>query len=110
MSDITGVALVYGSGGGGGGSVTSTGASYSNGTGGTRAGDGAHGDSVDNLTAATAPDPNSGCGGAGGFGCNSQNMGAARFGSSGADGIVVIRYDWKYNQDPPSPGFAIIFK
>lgn len=109
-SDIVGVSLVYGSGGGGGGSVTSTGVSYSNGVGGSRAGVGAHGNSVDNITAATAPVPNSGGGGAGGFGCNSTGMGAARFGSSGADGIVVIRYDWKYNPNPPRSGFAIIFK
>ena len=109
-SDITGVSLMYGSGGGGGGSVTSDGKAYSNGTGGARAGDGAHGDSVDNLTAATAPVANSGGGGAGGFGCNSQNMGAARFGSSGADGIVVVRYDWKYNPNPSNPGFVLIVR
>lgn len=109
-SDITGVSLVYGSGGGGGGSVTSTGVSYPNGVGGSRAGVGAHGDSVDNITAATAPVPNSGGGGAGGFGCNSTGMGAARYGSSGADGIVVIRYDWKYNPNPPSSGFMMIIK
>lgn len=109
-SDITGISLIYGSGGGGGGSVNSTGTSYANGTGGDRAGDGAHGDSISAITAATAPDPNSGGGGGGGFGCNSQGMGAARFGSSGADGIVVIRYDWKYSPNPPRSGFMMIFR
>lgn len=109
-SDITGISLIYGSGGGGGGSVNSTGTSYANGTGGDRAGDGAHGDSVSAITAATAPDPNSGGGGGGGFGCNSQGMGAARFGSSGADGIVVVRYNWKYNPNPLSSGLMMIIK
>ena len=68
-SDITGVSLVYGSGGGGGGSLNSNGTSYSNGVGGERAGVGAYGTmagSVTNITAATAPDSNSGGGGAGG--------------------------------------------
>ena len=114
-SDITGVSLVYGSGGGGGGSKTQSDVLHPNGAGGTRASDGAYGTKVDSVvhyTAATAPAANSGAGGAGGFGGSiaADTIGAARYGSSGSDGIVVIRYDWTYNPNPPNAGFVISFK
>ena len=112
-SDITGVSLVYGSGGGGGGSLTSDLKAYSNGTGGTRAGTGAFATVVNastNVTDATLPVANSGGGGAGGLGGSFKNKGTARYGSSGADGIVVIRYDWTYNPNPPVFGFKLIIQ
>ena len=112
-SDITGDSLVYGSGGGGGGTITSSAETYPNGTGGTRAGDGAFAtvaNASTNMTEATMPAPNSGCGGAGGLGGKFNNKGTARWGTSGADGIVVIRYDWTYNPNPPVFGFKLIIQ
>ena len=112
-SDITGVSLVYGSGGGGGGSLNPS-SLYSNGTGGTRAGDGAFATVVNastNVTAATVPVANSGGGGAGGLGGTFTALkGSARWGSPGADGIVVIRYDWTFNPNPPVFGFKLIIQ
>ena len=112
-SDITGDSLVYGSGGGGGGSLNPS-SLYANGTGGTRAGTGAFATVVDvttNVTAATVPVANSGCGGAGGLGGSATTLkGSARWGSPGANGIVVIRYDWTYNPNPPVFGFKMIIQ
>ena len=64
-----------------------------------------------------------GAGGAGGYGLNTSSGGAgglggdtggikgnARYGSSGADGIVVIRYDWTYDPNPPLPGMVLLVK
>ena len=114
VSDITGESLVYGSGGGGGGSLSSGGGTYSPGLGGTRAGDGAKGSFVDSnpvIVAPTVPAANSGCGGAGGLGGDTGSIkGDARLGTSGADGIVVIRYDWTYNPNPPIPGMMLLVK
>ena len=112
-SDITGDSLVYGSGGGGGGSLNPS-SLYANGTGGTRAGTGAfatvEGVST-NVTAATVPVANSGCGGAGGLGGSATTLkGSARWGSPGANGIVVIRYDWTFNPNPRVFGFKVIIR
>ena len=113
-SDITGVSLVYGSGGGGGGSLTSDPKAYSNGTGGDRAGTGAYAtvanSEVTDIAAPTVPIANSGGGGGGGLGGGYADKGTARYGSSGADGIVVIRYDWTYNPNPPVFGFKMIIQ
>ena len=105
---------MYGSGGGGGGSLNTSSGLYANGKGGTRAGTGAfatvEGVST-NVTAATVPIANSGCGGAGGLGGSFTTLkGSARWGSSGANGIVVIRYDWTYNPNPPVFGFKVIIQ
>lgn len=117
-SDITGESLVYGSGGGSGGNCLETGGSfYSRGLGGTRAGNGAEGkmvDSVPETTLATKPIANSGCGGAGGLGGSILSVEGidanVRYGTSGANGIVVIRYDWTYDPNPPKPGLMLLFK
>ena len=115
-SDITGESLVYGSGGGSGGNCGSEGGTlYSPGLGGTRAGNGAEGKMVDSVpvtSLATKPIANSGCGGAGGLGGTILSVSGidakVRYGTSGADGIVVIRYDWTYDPNPPMPGLLLI--
>ena len=117
-SDITGVSLVYGSGGGSGGNCAKDGTSHYNyGQGGTRAGNGAEGKLVDSVPVtmlATAPEANSGCGGAGGLGGTLLSVEGVeanlRYGTSGADGIVVIRYDWTYDPNPPVPGLMLIVR
>lgn len=121
-SDITGESLVYGSGGGAGGNCSGSGDYFrAFGKGGTRAGNGAEGKAaskvLDYITFATAPEANSGCGGAGGLGGTivkpSEVPGvdtSVKYGTSGADGIVVIRYDWTYDPNPPVPGLMLIVK
>ena len=100
-SDITGEELVYGSGGGGGANA------YRNrvgGQGGRRAGNGATYEKVDGTTVyypATEPAANSGCGGAGGMQDGNCNVA-----TDGADGIVIISYDY----DATPPGFLMLFK
>ena len=89
VSDITGESLVYGSGGGGGGNLYRE---RTGGLGGTRAGNGATYEIVNettNFIAATAPAANSGCGGAGGMQDGDNDVSTA-----GADGVVVIRYEY----------------
>ena len=108
-SDITGETLVYGSGGGGGSGRN--GVNYFRGNvGGTRAGSGGLLDIVDNgdgtattnYVAATSAEANSGGGGGGGSAWGSTDADHAQTG--GADGIVVIRYD--FNEHPR--GFMVI--
>lgn len=116
VSDITGEALVYGSGGGAGECrFTSSGKlyRYQGGDGGTRAGSGSkyivtiEGD-VTNVTytLATSPVANSGGGGAGaGFnGVRDAKTNSASTG--GADGIVVIRYE----HDANPPGLILLLR
>ena len=95
ISDITGEKLVYGSGGGGGAQCTSARISVG-GKGGTRAGNGATYETIDGETvyrSATAPAANSG-GGGGGGGTGVTDQEAFTTASDGADGIVIIRYDF----------------
>ena len=118
-SDITGEALVYGSGGGAGEGffgVTEAFPGCQGSDGGTRAGNGTkHNFTFTenddgtittnfNYIAATKPAANSGCGGAGG-GIGTMNE-KFRTGTGGADGIVVFRYDY----DPTPPGLMLLFK
>jgi len=120
-SDITGEALVYGSGGGAGEgffAVTEAFPGCQGSVGGTRAGNGAmhdftmtdNGDgSVTtnfNYIVATKPVANSGAGGAGGGQGRQDSTGKSRYGTGGADGIVVLRYDY----DPTPPGVMIILR
>ena len=102
-SDITGELLMYGSGGGGGAHLNR---GLTGGFGGTRAGDGAtyeitDGGATTNFFAATMPAANSGCGGAGGM-----QDGKCNVATDGADGVVIIRYD--YVEDPQ--GLILIFR
>ena len=105
-SDITGETLVYGSGGGGGSGYNAGSATtpyFKGSAGGTRAGNGGvRNDDGTTVTPASDPAPNSGCGGGGGSGFGSSTEDHAPTG--GADGIVVIRYD--YNENPK--GFMVI--
>ena len=103
-SDITGEMLVYGSGGGGGSGANVGTSIYFNGSaGGSRAGNGGvRNDDGTTVTPASDPAPNSGCGGGGGSGFGSSAEDHAQTG--GADGIVVIRYD--FNEHPR--GFVLI--
>lgn len=110
-SDITGASLVYGSGGGGGGNIDDVGKFNNGGIGGTRAGNGGYinvvvgeESSTTNFVKATSPVANSGGGGGGGVGGKGSTT-AMRTGSDGADGVVVIRYDW--NVAPKKAGFII---
>lgn len=103
-SDITGTPFVYGSGGGGG-AVNGKSNYGPGGLGGTNAGNGGGvvGKSATESGTdiqATAPVANSGAGGGGGLGTN------AKPGTMGADGIVVIRYDYS----PVDPGLMLIFR
>ena len=112
ISDITGERLVYGSGGGGGAHFYSSRRAFG-GKGGTRAGDGAtfeisDGGATTNFIAATVPAANSGCGGGGG-GTGVTGQDALRTATDGADGIVVIRYDF-YDDDCPCEGGDIVTK
>lgn len=113
VSDITGEALVYGSGGGAGECrFTNSGAltRYQGADGGTRAGNGSK-YSVDaegevTYTLATAPAPNSGAGG-GGAGFNGVKDPEKHSASTGgADGIVVIRYE----HDANPPGLILLLR
>jgi len=111
-SDITGETLVYGSGGGGGGNINETGVFHNGGAGGTRAGNGGYIDVVageesvtTNFVKATSPAANSGCGGGGGVGGKGSST-TMRTGTSGADGVVIIRYDW--NVAPKKMGFIVL--
>ena len=102
-SDITGEALVYGSGGGGGANLYF---GVVGGLGGTRAGNGAtyeitDGGAATNFFAATMPVANSGCGGAGGM-----QDGKCNAATAGADGVVIIRYDYVENPQ----GLILIFR
>ena len=103
-SDITGELFVYGSGGGGG--SLNGGSNYGpGGLGGTNAGNGGGvvGKSATEsgtVVQATLPVANSGAGGGGGLGTNSKS------GTMGADGIVVIRYDYS----PVDSGLMLIFR
>lgn len=103
-SDITGEALVYGSGGGGG-AVNGSSNFGPGGEGGTRAGNGGGAEGNDAATkkavAATEPVPNSGAGGGGG-----SASGGFKTATMGADGIVVIRYDYR----PVDPGAVLIVR
>ena len=114
-SDITGESLVYGSGGGAGEAYLTTYPGFQGSDGGTRAGNGTKHDFsvVDeggvvttnfNYIAATAPAANSG-GGGGGGGIASKDS-SYRQGTGGADGIVVIRYEF----DSVVHGFVISFR
>lgn len=99
LSDITGEDFVYGSGGGGG-SVNGTSNMGPGASGGTNAGNG--GGQISGTTtteAPTKPVANSGAGGGGGCGNKGKPY---TVGSLGADGIVVIRYD--YNDYYPCVG------
>lgn len=104
-SDITGEAFVYGSGGGGG--AVNGGSNYGpGGSGGTNAGNGGGvvgKSSTESGTPmpATEPVPNSGAGGGGG----SANAGH-KTPTMGADGIVVIRYDYRL----VDPGAVLIVR
>ena len=115
-SNITGNEVVYGSGGGGGGCFRlDKPTAVAGGNGGENAGNGGTGASSDNnltITPATEnpPAPNTGSGGGGGvsFG-GSANDGVLAdelaWGTSGADGVVIIRYE----VDLPRPnGFMVI--
>ena len=114
VSYITGVPVMYGSGGGGGGHLrlTSGNRGYGDGgTGGANAGNGgriSYEEGVANvyLTPATYPVANTGSGGAGGLsleynggfniyvgGVLCESTGTARYATPGADGVVIIRYD-----------------
>ena len=108
-SDITGESLVYGSGGGGGGMFNSdTTFVKSGGTGGDRAGHGGTYEVVGtatNICCATAPAPNSGCGGGGGL-AYVGGTAEQQIATGGADGIVVIQYEY----DPIQHGFVISFR
>ena len=113
VSDITGEALVYGSGGGAGECRFTNNDilyRYQGADGGTRAGNGSK-YSVDAVgevtyTLATAPAPNSGAGG-GGAGFNGvRNAEKNSASTGGADGIVVIRYE--YDENPP--GLILLFR
>ena len=107
VSDITGVELYYGSGGGAGGNVVKKGIG---GKGGPRAGNGATYVTTDEGTtffAATMPVANSGCGGGGaGTGTDDAAAGDYAIATDGADGIVIISYDY----DATPPGFLMLFK
>ena len=125
VSNITGEDVVYGSGGGGGGHsrVAADKSGYSaGGVGGTNAGIGgtvvkwdisADGSTTNiTLKAAEPPVPNTGAGGAGGIsysgGANVAEYSGTtvHYGTDGADGIVIIRYE----ADLPHPkGFMVIF-
>ena len=59
-----------------------------------------------NYIAATAPAANSGAGGAGGGIGRQDSTGKSRPGTGGADGIVVLRYDY----DPTPPGLKIMIR
>ena len=103
-SDITGEPFVYGSGGGGG--AVNGGSNYGpGGNGGTNAGNGGGVLVVDDVkgdaAAATNPVPNSGGGGGGG-----GAGGSFKTATMGADGIVVIRYDYR----PVDPGAVLILR
>ena len=126
MSNITGEDVVYGSGGGGGGhSKVSPGTPgrHAGGVGGTNAGIGgtvepwsisADGSTTNiTLKAAEPPVPNTGAGGAGGISyCGGANVDdysstTVHYGTDGADGVVIIRYE----ADLPHPkGFMVIFR
>lgn len=116
VSDITGVELVYGSGGGGAGWNNSqtpgdvTTMFSLGGKGGTRAGNGGTpvrvSDGVYEYVAATAPVSNSGAGGGGGLGGKSPDINCSRNGTAGADGVVVIRYDYTLRPQ----GLVLIFR
>jgi hypothetical protein len=114
VSYITGIPVMYGSGGGGGGHLrlTSDKRGYGDGgTGGANAGYGGRisyeeGGAKVYLTPATHPVANTGSGGAGGLslGCNGgfdiyvdgvigASTSTARYATPGADGVVIIRYD-----------------
>lgn len=107
-SDITGEAVVYGSGGGGGGYCRDTLKSGGS-DGGENAGNGGKCYS-DSIVRATDPKPNTGSGGGGGasFGGTAYSAFDATYayGTSGADGVVIIRYE----VDLPRPkGLMVIF-
>lgn len=116
-SDITGEAVVYGSGGGGGGCFRlDKPTAVAGGNGGENAGNGGTGASSDNnltITPATAnpPAPHTGSGGGGGvsFGGSTNDGDLAdelAWGTSGADGVVIIRYE----ADLPHPkGLMVVF-
>ena len=106
-SDITGEAVVYGSGGGGGGYCRDD-LKSSGSDGGENAGNGGKCYS-DSIVRATDPKPNTGSGGGGGasFGGTAYSAFDATYadGTSGADGVVIIRYE----VDLPRPkGFMFI--
>lgn len=106
-SDITGEVVVYGSGGGGGG-YSRDNPSSEGGDGGKNAGNGGKCYS-DSIVEASPPVPNTGSGGGGGasFGGDAYSAFDATYahGTSGADGVVIIRYE----VDLPRPkGFVVI--
>ena len=112
-SDITGESLVYGSGGGAGECLFTndkvTWLLYQGGNGGARAGNGSKfvidpNDGSTNYVNATEAIANSG-GGGGGGGYGGTNKDAS-LASGGADGIVVIRYD--FNENPQ--GFILFVR
>lgn len=115
VSDITGDELVYGSGGGGaGGNNSQTPGDVTalcfGGEGGTRAGNGGSpvetSEGVYEYVAATAPVANSGAGGGGGLGGKSSDIKCSRNGTAGADGVVVVRYDYTLRPQ----GLVLIFR
>ena len=116
-SDITGEEIVYGSGGGGGGFCrddfpnkrTGGDGGPNAGFGGTYVVDG----SVTNICCATTPVANTGSGGAGGISFGGTGEAYSTFdatyayGTPGADGVVIIRYEVEI---PRPNGFMIIFR
>ena len=107
VSDITGEPLAYGSGGGGGGMFHSIQDIFvqAGGTGGNRAGNGGTYEIVGattNILCATAPAANSGCGGGGGLAWDGATP-EQQVATGGADGIVVIQYEY----DPVQRGFVL---
>jgi hypothetical protein len=75
------------------------------GTGGNRAGNGGTYEivgAVTNILCATAPAANSGCGGGGGLAWDGATA-EQQIATGGADGIVVIQYEY----DPVQRGFVL---
>ena len=84
-SSISGTLKYYGSGGGGGSFVSATGSTGGNNTG----GNGGYGTASVDIPP-TNPVANSGSGGGG---AGNSGGGATRFGSAGADGVVIYSYE-----------------
>ncbi len=120
-SDITGKEVFYGSGGGGGGICRDSSDSFegsinAGGDGGSNAGFGGTYEVVDtvtNICRATAPVANTGSGGAGGISFGGPGEAYSAFdetyayGTPGADGVVIIRYEVDL---PRHQGLIIVFQ
>lgn len=55
---------------------------------------------------ATAPAANSGCGGGGGLAVFSTEPDSVKIATAGADGVVIIRYEY----DPNQRGFVLLVR